>query len=65
MFPKKVYSTLFGRFKFSNQRYCCSVTKIYTHYKFEQARFKRDCVLMNQKSRQNAKNAPRKTSGHC
>ena len=33
-------------------------TKIYTHYTFEQACFKkRDFVLMNQKSRQNAKNA--------
>ena len=28
-----------------------------THYTFEQARFKRNFVLMNQKSRRNAKNA--------
>ena len=34
--------------------------KIYTHYTFEQALFKRDFVLMNQKSRQNAKNAIKK-----
>ena len=33
-------------------------TKIYTRYTFEQGCFKkRDFVLMNQKSRQNAKNA--------
>ena len=34
--------------------------KIYTHYTFEQALFKRDFVLMNQKSRQNAKNVIKK-----
>ena len=34
--------------------------KIYTHYTFEQARFKRDFDLMSQKSRENAKNAIKK-----
>ena len=36
------------------------VTKIYTHYTFKQARFKRDFVLKNQKSRRNAKNSIKK-----
>ena len=36
---------------------CWKVTKIYSHYSFEQSHFKRDFVLMNQKSRQNTKNA--------
>ena len=35
---------------------CWNVTKIYSHCTFEQSRFKRDFVLMNQRSRQNAKN---------
>ena len=30
---------------------------MYSHYTFEQGRFERDFILMNQKSRQNAKNA--------
>ena len=32
------------------------VTKIYLHLTFEQVRFKRKFILMNQKSRQQAKN---------
>ena len=32
------------------------VTKLYSHFTFEQDTFKKDFVLMNQKSRQNAKN---------
>ena len=43
--------------KFLIMRYSLRVTKIYSHYTFEQAHFKRESVLMNQKSRQNAKNA--------
>ena len=34
--------------------------KIYSHYAFKQAHLKRKFVLMNQKSRQNAKNAVKK-----
>ena len=37
-----------------------NVTKIYLHYTFEQERFKIDFILMNQKSRQNAKNSVEK-----
>ena len=33
------------------------VTKIFSHYTFEQERFKRDFILMNQRSRQNAKDS--------
>ena len=36
------------------------ITKIYLHYTFEQERFKKDFILMNQKSRQNAKNSVKK-----
>ena len=32
------------------------VTKIHAHLTFEQSRFKRDFILMNQKSRQLSKN---------
>ena len=32
------------------------VTKIYSHLTFEEARFKRKFILMNQKSRQKSKN---------
>ena len=31
------------------------VTKLYSHNTFEQERFKKDFILMNQRSRQNAK----------
>ena len=33
------------------------VTKLKSHYTFEQDLFKKDFILMNQRSRQNAKNA--------
>ena len=36
------------------------ITKIYSHYAFEQKSFKKDFILMNQKSRQNAKNSVKK-----
>ena len=34
-----------------------SVTKMYSHYTFEQECFKKDFILMNQSSRQNEKNS--------
>ena len=37
------------------------VTKIYSHYTFEQERFKRNFILMNQPSRQNAKDSVEKS----
>ena len=60
MFPKKFISFYLEDLSFLVKRCCWRVTKIYTHYTFEQARFKRDFVLMNKKSKQNAKNAIRK-----
>ena len=36
------------------------ITKIYSHYTFEQERFKKYFILMNQKSIQNAKNSVEK-----
>ena len=36
------------------------VTKIHAHLTFEQSRFKRDFILMNQKSRQQSKNDVKK-----
>ena len=60
MFPKKFIPLYLEDLSFLIKRYCWRVTKIYTHYTFKQARFERDFVLMNQKTRQNAKNAIRK-----
>ena len=57
LFPKKFILLYLEDLKFLITRCCWRVTKIYLHYTFEQARSKRDFVLMNQKSRQNAKNA--------
>ena len=37
-----------------------SVTKIYSHYRFEQECFKKEFILMNQGSRKNAKNSMEK-----
>ena len=57
MFPKKFIQLYLEDLSFLIKRCYWRVTKIYTHYTFEQARIKRDFVLMNQKSRQIAKNA--------
>ena len=38
----------------------CLVTKIYSHFNFDQERFKRDFILMNQRSSQNAKKSVEK-----
>ena len=45
---------------FSVVRAGWKITKIYLHYTFEQERFKKDFILMNQKPRQNAKNSVEK-----
>ena len=42
---------------FSVVRAGWKITKIYLHYTFEHERFKKDFILMNKKSRQNAKNS--------
>ena len=56
---RKIYFALFKGFKTSDYEMLLEsyLIKIYSHYTLEQPRFKRGFVLMNQKSRQNAKNA--------
>ena len=45
---------------FSVVRAGWKITKIYLHYTFEHERFKKDFILINQNSRQNAKNSVEK-----
>ena len=63
---KKAYATLFKKryqplylehLALLIKRAGWKVTKIYSHWTFEQERFKRNFILKNQTSRQNAKNA--------
>ena len=63
---KKAHATLFQKrfqplrlvhLSFLIKRVGWKVTKLYSHYSFEQERFKRNFILINQKSRQNAKNS--------
>ena len=63
---KKTHATMFSKtfiplylenLKFLITRCCWRAKKIYSHYTFEQVRFKREFVLMKQKSKQNSKNA--------
>ena len=60
IFPKRFIPLYLEDLKFLIKRCCWRVTQIYSHYTFEQTCFKRGFVLMNQKSRQNAKNAIKK-----
>ena len=57
LLPKKIIPLYLEDLKFLITRCCWRVTKIYSLYRFKQARFKREFVLMHQKCRQNAKNA--------
>ena len=56
MFPKKFIPLYLEDLRFLIKRTGWVVTKLYSHFTFEQEAFKKDFVLMNQKSRQNAKN---------
>ena len=56
----KHLSFLINRAGWRLTRACWRVTKLYSHYSFEQGRFKRNFILMNQCSRQNAKNSIKK-----
>ena len=56
MFPKKCIPLYIEDLRFLIKRAGWIVTKLYSHFTFEQDAFKKDFVLMNQKSRQNAKN---------
>ena len=55
LFPKKFIPLYLEDLRFLIKRCCWKVTKIYSHCTFEQSRFKREFLLMNQKSRQNIK----------
>ena len=57
MFPKRFIPLYLEDLRFLIQRAGWVVTKLYSHFTFEQEAFKKDFVLMNQKSRQNAKNS--------
>ena len=57
MFPKKFIPLYLEDLRFLIKRAGWVVTKLYSHFTFEQDAFKKDFVLMNQKSRQNAKNS--------
>ena len=56
MFPKKFILLHLEDLKCLILRAGWRVTKLYSHFKFEQDAFNRDFVLMNQKFRQDAKN---------
>ena len=60
LFKKKFFATVFRRFSICIKRAGWKVTKIHLHLTFEQKRFKRKFILMNQKSRQESKNSCRK-----
>ena len=57
MFPKKFIPLYLEDLRFLIKRAGWVVAKLYSHFSFEQDAFKKDFVLMNQKSRQNAKNS--------
>ena len=56
MFPRKCIPLYIEDLRFLIKRPGWIVTKLYSHFKFEQDTLKKDFVLMNQKLRQNAKN---------
>ena len=56
MFPKKFIPLYLDDLRFLIKRAGWRVTKLYSHFEFEQDSFKKEFVLMNQTSRQNAKN---------
>ena len=57
MFPKKFIPLYLEDLRFLIKRAGWVVTKLYSHFTFEQDVFKIDFVFMNQKSNQNAKNS--------
>ena len=56
LFPKKCIPLYIEDLQFLIKRAGWVVTKLYSHFTFEQDTIKKDFVLMNQYSRQNAKN---------
>ena len=57
---KKIQPMYLEQLCFAINRASWSATKIYSHYTFEQECFKKNFILMNQCSRQNAKNSIKK-----
>ena len=57
MFPKRFIPLYLEDLRFLIKRAGWVVTKLYSHFTFQQEAFKKDFVLMNQKSRQDAKNS--------
>ena len=57
LFPKKYIPLYLEELKFLITRCGWKVTKLYRHFYFEQERFKKDFILMNQKARQESKNS--------
>lgn len=55
LFPKKIIPLYLEELKFLIQRCGWLVTKIYSHFTFEQDAFKKDFVLHNQKEQKNVK----------
>ena len=56
MFSKKFIPLYLEDLRFLIKRAGWIATKLYSHFTFEQDAFKKDFVLMNQRSGQNAKN---------
>ena len=56
LLPKRYIPLYLEELKFLIYLCGWKVTKLYRHYYFEQERFKRDFILMNQKARQESKN---------
>ena len=56
LLPKRCIPLYLEEIKFAILRCGWKVTKLYKHYYFDQGRFKRNFILMNQKSRQQAAN---------
>ena len=56
LFPKRYIPLYLEEIKFLITRCGWRVTKLYRHFYFEQKRFKRDFILINQKARQESKN---------
>ena len=54
LFSKKFIPLYFEEIKFAVLRCGWKVTKLYKHYHFDQERFKRNFILMNQKARREA-----------
>ena len=60
LFPKNFIPLYLEDLRLLIKRCSWKVTKIYTHFTFEQSRFKRDFVLNNQRKRQKAKTSIKK-----